>query len=151
MKKKWIIEVIALLIILLFLYTGISKLWDFAVFRAQLRESPWTLLAGLSNVVAWTLPLGELLLVGLLIWPATRKTGFILSALLFGVFIVYLVILLSSGKRLPCSCGGIISTMSWETHVYFNTLFLLLSLTGVYLERKSGRKRAITERATSLP
>lgn len=151
MKKKLAIEVIAFLIILLFLYTGISKLWDFPVFRAELQESPFVMLSLLSSVVSWILPIGELLLACLLLWPAARKAGFILSALLFAAFIVYVVVLLSSGKNLPCSCGGIVSTMSWETHVYFNILFLLLSLTGVYLEQKSGRKHAIKAQTASPP
>lgn len=141
------IEVIAVLILALFLYTGLSKLWGFAVFRAQLADSPWHLLAVLSPVVAWTLPLGELLLVCLLIWPSTRKAGFILSALLFGMFILYLALLLHSGKALPCSCGGIVSTMSWKTHVYFNLLFLLLSLTGIYLEQKKAMGLARNKQA----
>lgn len=135
MRRTVIIEIIAILIACLFLYTGISKLWSFAFFRAQLRDSPWNLLVQLSNYVAWTLPIVELLLVCLLIFPATRKAGLLLSALLFGVFIGYLTILLNSGVQLPCLCGGIVDSMSWKSHLYFDTFFLSLSILGLFLEK----------------
>jgi hypothetical protein len=136
MKRNILSEVIALLIVVLFLYTGFSKLWNFPVFRLQLSQSPFHLLSSLSDLVAWTLPAGEIMLACLLLWPRVRKAGFILSAVLFGIFTSYLLVLLNSGSRLPCSCGGIVSFMGWEAHVYFNIGFLLLSIVGIYLERK---------------
>lgn len=140
MRRNMAVEGIAFLIAALFVYAALSKWWGFAVFRAQLGESPWLLLTELAGAVAWILPAAELLVAGLLVWPATRKTGFMLSALLFTGFIAYLSILLHSGKRLPCSCGGIIGAMSWQGHLYFNCFFLLLSFIGTWLSFKEKAK-----------
>jgi uncharacterized membrane protein YjjP (DUF1212 family) len=38
-------------------------------------------------------------------------------------------------KELPCSCGGIISLLSWGGHLVFNSVFILLAFAGVMLEK----------------
>lgn len=141
MKRNIFTEVIAFLLVLLLLYAAFSKLWHFANFRLQLSESPWHLLAITSDFVAWALPLGEIALSILLLWAPLRRIGFVLSAVLFGIFIAYLAILLHSGQKLPCLCGGIISELSWQGHAYLNAGFLIVSLTGVYLERNTRKRK----------
>ncbi|OMP80356.1 MauE/DoxX family redox-associated membrane protein [[Flexibacter] sp. ATCC 35208] len=131
--KKLLIEIIASLLVILFLYTGLNKLIEHATFRHQLSISPWSLLAAWSGVVSWALPIGEVLLAAMLLITAFRMTAFIASAILFAGFLVYLGILLSSGANLPCTCGGIISSMSWNAHVWFDAAFLLLCIAGIYL------------------
>lgn len=144
MKRKLSIEIIAWLIAALLLYASLSKLWTFPVFKLQLKQSPWSVLSSLSGVIAWALPLGEILLALLLLWPGFRRIAFSLSALLFALFTCYLVILLNVNVHLPCSCGGIISRMGWTGHVYLNISFLLLALIGFYLSRKHTRTSTIT-------
>lgn len=133
MKKKLLIEIIASLLIVLFLYTGLNKLIEHTTFRYQLSISPWSLLASWSGIVSWALPIGEVLLAVMLLITAFRKTAFIASAILFAGFLVYLGILLSSGTKLPCTCGGIISSMSWNAHVWFDAACLLLCMAGIWL------------------
>jgi len=136
MKRSLLIEILSWPVALLLLYAALSKLWHFPVFRLQLGQSPWHLLSALSPVIAWGLPLAELSLVLMLLWPAARSAGFALSGILFAVFIVYLAILLSADVRLPCSCGGIISRLGWKGHIYLNIGFLVLSAAGFYLSQK---------------
>ncbi|SFW52651.1 MauE/DoxX family redox-associated membrane protein [Chitinophaga sancti] len=139
MKKKLLIEIIASLLIILFLYTGITKLIEHATFRYQLSISPWSLLASWSGIVSWVLPIGEVLLAAMLLITACRKTAFIASAILFAGFLVYLGMLLGSGTKLPCTCGGIISSMSWNAHVWFDAACLLLCMTGIWLVHNTYR------------
>lgn len=139
MKKKLLIEIIASLLVILFLYTGLNKLFEHTTFRYQLSISPWPLLASLSGIVSWALPIGEVLLAAMFLITAFRMTAFIASAILFATFLAYLGILLSSGTNLPCTCGGIISSMSWNAHLWFNTACLSLCIAGIFLVRNTYR------------
>lgn len=139
MKKKLLIEIIASLLVILFLYTGLNKLFEHTTFRYQLSISPWPLLASLSGIVSWALPIGEVLLAAMFLITAFRMTAFIASAILFATFLAYLGILLSSGTNLPCTCGGIISSMSWNAHLWFNIACLLLCIAGIFLVRNTYR------------
>lgn len=133
MSRKLIIEIITALLIVLFVYAGLSKLLDHHTFSLQLARSP--LLGSWAFVIAWVLPIGELLLAAALVIPATRLLGLYASSILLIVFTLYLVYMLSFSTHLPCTCGGIISTLSWKQHVGFNTVFILLAAGGIWLER----------------
>jgi len=45
--------------------------------------------------------------------------------------------MLLSGQHLPCTCGGIISKMSWKQHLGFNALFILVGLIGIIKTKKN--------------
>ena len=139
MKNKLLIEIIASLLVILFLYTGLNKLFEHTTFRYQLGISPWPLLASWSGVVSWALPIVEVLLAAMFLITAFRMTAFIASAILFAGFLVYLGILLSSGSTLPCTCGGIISSMSWNAHVWFDAACFILCIAGIWLLRNKYR------------
>jgi len=134
MKRNLIIEIIGSLLILLFVYTAISKLLDFTAFKNVLSRSP--LIGGKAAVVALALPIAEGLVVGLLFFPKTRLRGFYGSSALMIMFTLYLAYMISFTPHLPCSCGGVLKQMTWSQHLVFNIFFLLLSLTGLVLERK---------------
>src|SRR5690348_10123485 len=142
MKRKTCIEIITGLLVFLFMYAGLSKLLDYHTFRFQLEQSP--LVASWADVIAWSLPAGELLLGVLLILPATRLFASLLSLILLTAFTAYLLYMLRSYEHLPCSCGGLIAFMSWRGHVIFNSVFILLSLTGILLNRKRNRQTGIS-------
>ena len=134
MKRNFIIEIIGSLLILLFMYTALSKLFDYASFRAVLYKSP--LIGSRASVIAIALPVAEILVALLLFIPRTRQWGFYSSAALMAVFTFYLGYMILFTPKLPCSCGGVLKQMSWNQHLVFNIFFLLLALTGVVLERK---------------
>ena len=129
------IEIISALFILLFLYTAISKLLDFRSFSQVLHTSP--LIGNMSTFVAIGLPLAEIVVVALLFFPKTRLWGFYGSFVLMTAFTIYLAYMILFAPKLPCSCGGVISKMTWKQHLYFNIFFWLLSLTGIALKRKN--------------
>ena len=141
MNQKTIINIIVILFIILFLYTGISKIMDYSIFKEQIAISP--LLAPVSQFVAIILPWVEFLIILLLIVPKWRLTGLYASLGIMVIFTIYIIAILNLNDRLPCSCGGVIELLSWKQHILFNSLFLSLGLVGIILEAKSTRKQTL--------
>ena len=134
LSKATIVEIISFLFIILFLYTGVSKLMEYAVFKEQIAESP--VLQPVAPFIAWALPLTELLVSLMLIIPRWRLKGLYASLLLMIAFTIYIGAIMTFAKELPCSCGGIISLLSWRDHLILNSVFILLAFAGVRLERQ---------------
>jgi uncharacterized membrane protein YphA (DoxX/SURF4 family) len=134
MLKRTIPSVVALLLVVLFLYTGISKLMDYTVFKEQIAESP--ILAPIAPLIAWALPLVEFAVAVALFIPAWRLWGLYASSVLMLLFTGYIAALLSFSEELPCSCGGILQEMSWQQHLVFNITFTVLAIVSAILERK---------------
>jgi len=131
MKKKVITEVIASLLVILFIYTGLMKLTDYNVFKLQLSKSPF--ITAYAGILSWSLPVIELTVASLLVYSKTRLKGFYASFFLMIMFTAYVYAMLNHSDYLPCSCGGVISSMSWQQHLVFNSIFVLLSLAGIVL------------------
>src|ERR1017187_8534586 len=112
MKRKIAVEVIAGLLIILFIYTGLNKLMDYGTFKFQLGRSPY--LQHLSGLIAATLPTGELLVAFALIFKPSRLLGLYTSFFLMTLFTGYIWIMLNYSYYLPCSCGGILASMNWK-------------------------------------
>lgn len=128
-----IIEIIAAFFIILFVYTAISKLSAFVQFRNVLSKSP--VIGSKASVIAWIIPVLELVIVALLFVPASRRTGIVCSFLLMAAFTIYLVYMVSFSAWLPCSCGGILSQLSWKQHILFNIFLMLLALAAILINR----------------
>jgi len=134
MLKRTIPSVVSLLLVVLFLYTGISKLMDYSVFKEQIAQSP--ILAPIAPFIAWALPLVEFAVAVALFIPAWRLWGLYASSVLMLLFTGYIAALLSFSEELPCSCGGILQEMSWQQHLVFNITFTVLSIVSAILEKK---------------
>jgi len=138
-------ETITVLFIILFLYTGIDKIMDHLVFREQIAASP--ILVHIASLAAIILPCVELGTVILLAIPRFRLIGLYVALCLMILFTGYIGAILCFDKRLPCSCGGLISQLSWKQHLVFNFILITLSIIGLYSEkkvRKSKRKSLVT-------
>src|SRR5438093_1437975 len=125
MKQRTIIEIIAFLFFVLFLYTGINKLLDYSVFKEQIALTP--IFSNSDSVIAWVLPVIEILVSVILVFPNYRKIGFILTLSLLILFTAYILYILNIDENLPCSCGGIIELLSWKQHLVFNGLMMVLA------------------------
>jgi len=137
MKRKLFIEIISSLLILLFVYTAVSKLLGYTSFWVTLSKSP--LIGNKAKFIAVALPVTEILVSLLLFVPRTRLWGLYASSGLMTIFTLYLIYMIYFTPQLPCSCGGVLKHMTWNQHLVFNIFFLLLSLAGVVLQRKSLR------------
>ena len=121
--------IVSLSLIFLFAYTACSKLIDSKAFASVLERVP--LIGRGAGIVAILLPLAELLIVLLLLFEKTRLIGLYASLYLLLLFTVYLVYMVLAVPHLPCSCGGVISSMSWKQHVVFNAVFIGLTIMSI--------------------
>ncbi|WP_169303312.1 MauE/DoxX family redox-associated membrane protein [Pedobacter cryophilus] len=131
---------------LLWSYAAIAKLLDPSLSLSQMRNQVFP--NWMADVLAFALPFLELLLVTLLLVKYTYKVGLYLSTLLLTAFTLYIILVkLLVFDRVPCSCGGVLSEMSWTQHLFFNLFFLALSITAIYFEKlKHSPADAIAER-----
>jgi uncharacterized membrane protein YphA (DoxX/SURF4 family) len=148
MRKHIFVEIISSLLILLFVYTAISKLLDYRSFKLVMQRSP--LIAGISIFLTWFLPVIELLAATLLLIPSWRPWGMSFSLLLMTTFTLYIAYMILFATHLPCSCGGVLSQLSWPQHLLFNITFMLIALTGYILTRNNKRFIAIN-RTSRIP
>ncbi len=120
-------ETISLLIICLFIYAGAIKLFEYEKFKTQLGQSP--LLMSMTGLVAWTIPLVEVLISILIATKSIAWLGFYAAFSLMFLFTLYIIIImLNFAKRVPCSCGGVLENMGWAEHLVFNIGYVLLSV-----------------------
>jgi len=137
-KRTTIIEIITVLNIILFLYTGIAKIMDYSVFKEQLAVSP--ILGFVAKPVALLLPWVEFVIVVLLVIPRWRLKGLYACFALMTLFTAYIIALFSISKEMPCSCGGIIELLSWQQHIAFNAVFIGLNLWAIMLLKKEKKE-----------
>ena len=135
--KKFVvlIDIISAVFLLLFLYTAISKLMHCAEFGLAMAESP--MLKPFAGVIAWLLPVTEIVAAVLLFFPVTRINGLYASFFLLIIFTVYLSFMILFTHDLPCNCGGAIKNLTWPQHICFNLFFLALAATGILLYKKN--------------
>lgn len=133
-NRPIVIEFITFLLVLLFMYTAISKLIDYRIFRTQLSKSPF--LTDFAGILYWILPVAEILIAVALTIKKTRLFGLYCSLFLMTSFTVYIYAMLNFSYDLPCSCGGVISKMDWNTHLWFNITYTLLALSGILFSIK---------------
>jgi len=128
-SRKWIADACAFSFVFLFVYTATSKLFRLYIFQLQLERFPWIKYA--AAFMAWAVPLAELAAAGLLLAKRTRRIGLFVSLSLMVMFTLYLAFMLGTEKHLPCSCGGVISSMSWGQHLVFNIFFTGIAIVGL--------------------
>jgi putative oxidoreductase len=135
MKRKDHLLYLALPLIGLFAYTAFSKLLTPEAFRKAMLNQP--LPETMSHLLVWLLPLTELAVAGLLLYPPWRRWGFALASGLLTGFTAYTGLILSGYfGYVPCSCGGLLEQLSWEQHLWVNLLFWGLSLCGLAITRQ---------------
>lgn len=130
-KKTIATDIISALFILLFVYTATTKLFGHESFREVLSLSP--LIGSKAEILSWIVPILELFIAALLFIPSYRKYGFISSFILMLLFTIYVGYMILFAGNLPCSCGGIISAMTWSQHLIFNIFFTALAAIALHL------------------
>ena len=132
--KSIALEIICFLFILLFTYAAVIKLIDVQKFTVQIGQSP--LLTDFAGVVAWAVPITELLIAGMLAMTRFRLVGLYAGFSLMVMFTAYIVAILTIDENIPCSCGGVLESMGWTEHLIFNIGFVILGLSGILLHTK---------------
>lgn len=132
---NYILPGITILLLILWIPVSIHKILEFESFSLNISRQPIN--PSINKIIIYTIPILEILTSLLLLSSKYRLWGFILSTLLMGLFTGYIALaLMDTWKNLPCSCGLIISNLGWAEHLWFNILFLIISLTGWILQSK---------------
>ena len=101
------------------------------------------MLQSAAKGLAWAIPVSELCITLLLLLHSMRLLAFALSLGLMLVFTYYVVYVLSYAQQLPCSCGGVIQSFTWQQHLVFNICLLLLAAAAVVFQFRVNKKIAI--------
>lgn len=137
--QKTIVDVIAALYFLLFLYAAVSKLMDYDTFKIQISKSP--ILTDFAGVLVWMVPVVEILIAIALMVQRTVFLGLYASLALMSVFTAYIIAILKFSETIPCSCGGILQRMTWNDHLIFNIVFILMAVIGILLKNKTDKHK----------
>ncbi|GAB3654938.1 hypothetical protein GCM10028791_25890 [Echinicola sediminis] len=85
-----------------------------------------------AKVLAPIIIIAELGFAVMLVLKTTRKLGLIFSTLLMTVFTTYIGLVWTGAfERIPCSCAGFMEAMSWEEHLAFNGVFIVIGVYGI--------------------
>ncbi|MEB2786826.1 MauE/DoxX family redox-associated membrane protein [Algoriphagus persicinus] len=139
MEKPEKIAVPGILLILLWAYTGFDKIlrWD-ASWKAFHNQ---TFPAELAEVLAFAVPISELLIALLLLFSVSRWWGYLSSILLLTVFTTYVgLIWVGAFPRVPCNCAGILESLGWAEHFWLNSFMIVLSIIGLSGTKKRDPK-----------
>ena len=122
--------ILAVTIAGMFLYAAGSKLFNPESNKRNMLRQIFPVYIALK--LAWIIPITELIVSGLLIFPKTQILGFYVSASLMTIFSIYISVSFTGVFGIiPCSCGGILGKLSYWHHLAFNFFFIILSLLGI--------------------
>lgn len=139
MKSEGKIQVITAALVILFSYTALSKLIDFEDFHRQLSNQVFE--NWIAEILWVLLPLTEIVVCVLLVVKRTRLIGLYLSLILMTAFTGYMaLVVLNVFDRVPCSCGGVLKSMGFLAHFFFNLFFLILSAFAIRLSNQQSIK-----------
>ncbi len=127
--SKVLAEAAALSLAALFAYTAVSKVydWDGTMRAVKGQVFPdWMTLP-----LLYGLPILEVSLAVILLLPKTRKAALGISFLLMSAFTGYVALVLTGiFGRIPCSCGGILSSLDWNEHLVVNLALMAIAAVG---------------------
>lgn len=119
------LELIIMGLVFLFVYTPASKLMKFHEYALTMKAQPFA--PWFSTFLIYAVPATEILAVILLVLPLTRKIGLYVSMVLMTLFTGYIgLIQLNYYGKIPCTCGGFISSLTWNEHLALNVAIMLL-------------------------
>jgi putative oxidoreductase len=133
--RKILIELIAALLVLLFVFASVSKFLDFKTFRGEVNNQP--LPNELTPFLVWGIPLIEIFLSIALMFNRTRLAALYGSAVFMLLFTVYsALVLFNFFEYVPCTCGGVIKNLTWTQNFFFDLFFVALAMAGILLIKK---------------
>jgi hypothetical protein len=133
-----ILKIVIASLVLLWSYTASVKLLNINEFRQQMLKQALPL--SLNKSLVWMLPSVEVLTTALLLLKRLQHLGLWVSFMLMLSFSGYVGLVVAGYyKRIPCSCGGVLQSMSWNIHLGFNLFFLLLTYIGIFLSNRERR------------
>lgn len=127
------------LCIVLFGFSALDKYINRDSFMVQMGKSP--LMTGFEPYLKWAVPVVELAICLVMIWPKSRQVGLYAFYTVMVLFSFYIMALLRIDETIPCGCNALTEKMSLQWHVGMNLAFCGLAVWGVDSEHHVKRKR----------
>lgn len=141
--KLKFVEFTSYFFILLFCYASVSKIMDFDNFQVQIGQSP--LLSAYAGVISYGVILVEVVIVIFVSIKKLRTIGLYGSTAIMSAFTIYIFLILNYSDFVPCSCGGILESLGWTEHLFFNLFCVIIGTIAVFIsERTSGYSKLST-------
>jgi uncharacterized membrane protein YphA (DoxX/SURF4 family) len=141
-KRFNYLDIIIFLFVALFIYAATSKILEYDVFKAQIGKSP--LIMSHAEWIAWMVPAVEILISLAFASPRLILPALYSSFFLMFTFTAYIAFIITFSPYVPCSCGGILSSMGWTEHLIFNIGFTLLAAVGIVLYNRQHKNDQVT-------
>lgn len=127
-------DVVVYTYFLLFLYAAVSKLLGYEKSELQMSKSP--IISDFSFVLAWLVPVLEIVVAVLLMIKKTVMLALYAALTLMSLFTAYIIAILNFSDNIPCSCGGVLEKLGWTEHLLFNLVFMLMAMIAIVLHTK---------------
>ena len=138
-RKSTLVDIICYLFVLLFLYAVTSKLIEYDKFQLQISKSP--IITDYAHILVWMVPALEIIISIMLLVDRFKMLGLYLAFGLMLMFTVYIYAILNYSNSIPCSCGGVLEKMTWDQHLIFNIVFVILGIIAIILYSKNTDKK----------
>lgn len=135
-KNGLVLKIISFYFIFLFVYTGFSKLMDNQSLFTALINAPLFLQISFAAFLSWVVPITEILLAMILSIKKTNRYGWTGTIILLSIFTLYTGWIVLVSPYAPCTCGGLMSLLSWKQHLFFNLSSLALAIWAYRLNTK---------------
>ena len=142
MKRDIIIQIMSGLIALVFVYAAISKLIIYDTFKTQLSQSPF--ISSFSAPLSWILPFVEIVVACSLGFSALRLYALYTSLFLLSVFTAYLTGMVNFSYYIPCSCGGLLASLTWKQHIALNGALIVITIGCIHLSQAGADSKQLT-------
>ena len=134
-----IVTAICLALSMLFIYTAVSKMVNLETFRFRLEKMPY--IKTYASSLYLLVPISELVIAALLFFNKYRLLALYASLTLLFFFTAYISVVLNFSDSIPCSCGGVISSLGWTGHILFNILFMAFSIWAILLSKQKHKTK----------
>lgn len=132
-----IVEIISMLYVLIFTFAGLTKFLEGDQFFNNLNNSPILPdIVWLPFIISWAVPTLEILTASLIAIPITRLKGLYGALGLMILFTLYVAGIVFFSPYTPCSCGGVLTLLSWPQHLILNIGLIFLAISGIRLYQK---------------
>lgn len=127
--------------IVLLMYAGLTKLLEVDLFYDNLYNSPLLPKSeSLLFILTWAIPLIEIMIAIALCFKDFNTQALISIISLLAVYSIYIAAILWLAPYQPCSCGGVISALSWKGHFVLNISSIVLALSCLWMNIKTRNK-----------
>lgn len=122
---EWLSFFICLACLALFVISAYDKIAEHERFLKGLEKVRYV--GDYALFVSWAVPISEVVIALMLLFPASQKLGLYGFIGLMSVFTIYIGSMMLWADKLPCHCNLIVEKLSWGEHVVFNLVFMGLA------------------------